>query len=97
MLAVEDLQLAMSEKEHARHLLDRLEPGQLSAVVRLLETLVPDDEGDARSDAERDAVAEADEWLKHHPPIPNEEVLADFGLTAADWEAMAREPEPRRG
>ena len=38
------------------------------------------------------AVAEADEWLKHNQPIPHEEVLADFGLTMADWESMGQEP-----
>ena len=44
------------------------------------------------TDAEREAVAEADEWLKHNEPIPQEEILAEFGLTAADWEKMADAP-----
>jgi hypothetical protein len=34
--------------------------------------------------AERTAVAEADEWLKHNRPIPHEEVLVEFGLTIKD-------------
>jgi hypothetical protein len=89
----------MSERQHAHELLDQLGPDQLAAVSRLLETLVErEDDGDTLSPAERQAVAEADEWLRHNPPISNEEVLADFGLTAADWEKMGQEPsdKPRR-
>jgi hypothetical protein len=37
-------------------------------------------------------IAEADEWLEHNRPIPHEEVLAEFGLTVADWEKIGREP-----
>ena len=48
----------------------------------------------------RKAVAEADEWLQHNQPIPHEEVLAEFGLTMADWEKIGQEPlkeeTPRR-
>jgi len=81
--------------QHAHHLLDQLGPGQLVAVVHLLETMVPPEEdGDTLSDAERKAVAEADEWLEHNQPIPHEEVLAEFGLTMADWDRMGREPLP---
>ena len=53
-----------------------------------------------RDAAERQAVAKADEWLKHNQPIPHEKVLAEFGLTMADWEKMGQEPPeeetPRR-
>jgi hypothetical protein len=80
-------------KQHAHDLLDQLGPSQLAAVVRLLETLVsPDEDGDTLSPAERQAVAEADEWLKHNQPIPHEEVLAELGLTMADWERMGQKP-----
>lgn len=83
----------MSDKQHAHDLLDRLAPGQLAAVVHLLETIVPPDEdGDTLSDGERQAISEADEWLMHSQPIPHDEVLAEFGLTMADWEKMADEP-----
>jgi hypothetical protein len=85
----------MPDKQHAHRLLDQLGPGQLAAVVHLLETLVsPDEDGDTLSSAERKAIGEADEWLKHNEPIPHEEVLAEFGLTMADWEKMGREPMP---
>ncbi len=49
--------------------------------------------GNRLSDAERKAVAEADEWLRHNQPIPHEQVLAEFGLTLADWERMAASTE----
>jgi hypothetical protein len=79
-------------KQHAHHLLDQLGPRQLAAVVHLLETLVPPEEDrDTLSDAEQNAIAEANEWLKHNPPITHEEVLAEFGLTMADWEKMGQE------
>ena len=78
-------------REHAHEMLDRLAPGQLAAVVHLLETFLVED-GDTLSPAEAKAVAEADEWLKHNDPIPHEQVLAEFGLSMADWEKMSREP-----
>jgi hypothetical protein len=89
----------MSDKQHAHELLDRLAPSQLAVVVDLLEKIVPvADEDDVLSDADRKAIAEAEEWLKHNQPIPHEEVLAEFGLTMADWDKLAEEPEeaPRR-
>ena len=84
-----------ADRQHAHHLLDQLGPGQLAAVIRLLEAIVsPNEDGDILSNAERKAVADADEWLKHNQPIPNEEVLAEFGLTMDDWETMGQEPLP---
>ena len=57
--------------------------------------MVPSQEDrDILSNAERQAVTEADAWLKHNQPIPHEEVLAEFGLTLADWERMGQEPQP---
>lgn len=81
----------MSDKQHAVELLDRLGPGQLAAVVHLLETMVSPEYGDTLSPAEAKAIAEADEWSKHNEPIPHEQVLAEFGLTMADWEKISRE------
>jgi hypothetical protein len=83
----------MSDKQHAVELLERLGPGQLAAVVHLLETMIsPEEDGDTLSPAEAKAIAEADEWSKHNEPIPHEQVLAEFGLSMADWEKMSREP-----
>lgn len=82
-----------ADRQHAHHLLDQLAPGQLDAVVHLLETMLsPEEDADALSPAEAKAIAEADEWSKHNQPIPHEQVLAEFGLTMADWEKMSREP-----
>ena len=78
--------------EHAHKLLDRLDPSQLGAVVHLLETILDEEDGDTLSPAEAAAIAEADAWSKQHEPIPHEEVLAEYGLSMADWEKMSREP-----
>jgi hypothetical protein len=84
-----------SDRQHAHRLLDQLGPDQFAAVVHLLETMVPSEEDrDTLSNAERKAIAEADGWLQQNQPIPHEEVLAEFGLTTADWEKMGREPLP---
>ncbi len=95
-------------RHHVHALIDRLPPGQLAAVERLLQTMLDplsrklalapvDDEPFTEED--RQAVAEADEWSKHNAPIPLEEVLADCGLTMGDWESMVKTPldEPLNG
>ena len=84
-------------RQHVHDLIDRLPAPQLTAVARLLETIVSQEEdGDTLSNAERRAVVEADEWLKHNQSIPHEEVLAELGLTTADWEKMTEEPLPEK-
>ncbi len=40
------------------------------------------------TEEERLAVAEAEEWLRHNEPIPHEQVLAELGLSMADWERI---------
>ena len=44
------------------------------------------------SEEEELAVARSIEWFKHNKGIPMEEVLAEFGLTAEDFEEMGRMP-----
>lgn len=84
-------------------LVDQLPPPQLSAMETILRSMIAplsrefaaapiDDEPYTEED--RRAVAEAEEWLRHNDPIPNEQVLAKFGLTTADWDARAAEPLP---
>lgn len=80
----------MTGKQHVVELLDRLDPRQLAAVERLLESFLAEN-NDTLSAAECKAISEADEWLKLNQPIPHERALAEFGLTAADWEKMAGE------
>jgi hypothetical protein len=66
----------MSEKRHAVELLERLAPGQLAAVVHLLETMISPDmvpseeDRDTLSPAEAKAIAEADEWARTTSPSP---------------------------
>jgi len=94
------------EKQLAHDLIERLPESQITVVVRFLEFMLldpvaraaaaapPDEDGDTLSKAERRAVVEADEWLKNNRPIPHEDILAEFGLTMADWDKMADEPLP---
>jgi hypothetical protein len=82
------------EKQHAHELVERLDASQLPTAVRFLEFMLLDPvaraiatapfDDEPVTEAERQAVAEADEWLKHNKPIPFEDVLADFGLTVED-------------
>ena len=83
-------------KEHAHELIERLPSSQLAAVVGLLEAMLDpvsraiaqaplDDEPE--TEGERQAVAQAKEWFQHHPGIPFEEVLSDFGLTVDNLKA----------
>lgn len=52
--------------------------------------MVPPVEGGARiSNTERNAIAKADEWLKHIRLIPHTKVSTELGLTLHDWENMA--------
>ncbi len=77
----------------AHELVGQLGPNKLAAVVQLMEVMIHDDvdDSDTLSPAEASAIAEADEWSKHNAPIPHEQVLAEFGLSMADWEKMSLE------
>ena len=87
------------ERQEAQELLNRLTAEQLVAVVHLMRVIAEDPVGKKLSSApleteeisaEEEAKARASrEWLKHNSPIPNREVLAEFGLTEADFEKMA--------
>lgn len=92
------------ERQQVHSLVDQLAISQLAAVHSLLEVMLDpvaraianagiDDEPETAE--ERQAVAEATEWLKHNKPIPFEDVLADFGLTPQDLksEDVKRSPE----
>ena len=82
------------ERQRAHELIDRLEPAEVPAAVRLLESMLDplsrsfatapfDDEPEGEE--ERQAVDASKEWFRHNPEgIPLEKVLADLGLTAAD-------------
>ena len=62
---------------------------QLSAEDQFKTMVPPGEDGARMSNTERNAIAEADEWLKHNRLIPHEKVLTELGLTMDDWEKMA--------
>ena len=89
------------QKQHAHELVDRLDGGQLDAVVRLLEVMTDpvahslanapiDDEPVTAEEAREIAVARAS--FDRGEGIPNEEVLAEYGLTLEDFERLGRTP-----
>ena len=79
-----------ADRQHAHHLLDQLGPGQLAAVVHLLEVMTdretasihdaPIDDEPVTEEEER-AVAASKEWFKNNQGIPFEEVVTELGFT----------------
>ena len=77
-------------KEQAHELIDRMAPGQVSAVVGLLEIML-DPFARALANAPYDdepvtveeikALDASREWLKHNEGIAHEQVLAELGIT----------------
>ncbi len=82
-----DLQM---ERQQTHALIDLLPPAKLEAVRNLLEAFL-DEDSDTLTPTEAKALAEAEEWSLHNDPIPHEQVLAEFGLSMADWEKMSLE------
>jgi hypothetical protein len=64
----------------------------LDPVSRVLANAPIEDEPIGKE--EERAAAESREWLKYNQPVPNEEVLAEFGLSVDDFERMGRTPLP---
>jgi hypothetical protein len=92
---------ATNPKQEAHELIERISTAQASAVVVLITSMLdPVDraianapfEDEPISEEENRAVAASKAWLKDHDPIPNEEVLAEFGLTADDFDRMGQTP-----
>src|ERR1700733_14957303 len=89
------------EKQHAHELIDRMAPGQVAAVVSLLEIMLdplartlasaPYDDEPVSPDEAREAEA-AKAPLPRGEGVPHEKILADFGLTSEDFEHMGRTP-----
>ena len=71
----------MSDKQHAHELLDRLGPGQIAAVVHLLEVMTHD-EDDELTEEDRRAVAASREYFrKGGEGVSFEQVAAECGFT----------------
>lgn len=90
-----------TDKQQAHHLLDRLDAGQLDAIVRLLQVMTDpvarslanapvDDEPVTEEETQEIAASRAS--LDRGEGIPHEKVLAEFGLSQEDWERMGRTP-----
>ena len=95
-----------NEKQQAHRLVEQLDAGQLAAIVQLLRVMTDPVarslanapvEDEPISEEEARSVEAARAWLKDHDPIPNEEVLADFGLTSEDFERMGSTPLDSQG
>jgi hypothetical protein len=87
--------MSTDTRSHVHALVDRLEPAQLTALETLLRSMLVPVDDEPFTVEDRQAVAEADEWLKYNEPIPLEEVLADVGLTMDDWKRMGETPLPQ--
>jgi hypothetical protein len=97
---------ATNPKQQALELINRMSNVQVSAVVGLLEAMLdpvsvalanaPIDDEPVGDEEARD-IAEARVAYTRGEVVSNEEVLAEFGLTAEDFERMGHaplEPEP---
>ena len=97
---------ANNSKQQAHELIERLSTGQVSAVVGLLEAMLdpvsialanaPYEDEPVSAEEARE-IAEARASFARGEGISHEEVLAEFGLTAEDFERMGHaplEPEP---
>ena len=92
---------ATNPKQHAHELIDRMAPGQVSAVVSLLEIMLdpfaralanaPYDDEPVSEEEARD-IAASRAALARGEAIPHDEVLAEFGLSAEDFDRMGRTP-----
>ena len=89
-----DLQLQLDQ---AHALLDQLPPAKLGAVRSLLEVMVDDEDDEELTEDDRAAIHAGLDSLDKHGPIPMEDVLADFGLTKADFEKMTEVATRRNG
>ena len=88
-------------KHHAHELIDRMAPGQVAAVVSLLEVMLdplahtlvnaPYDDEPVSDEEVRDAEARKAS-LARGEGVPHEEVLAEFGLSPQDFERMGGTP-----
>ena len=92
---------ATSPKQQAHELIESMAPGQVSAVVGLLKVMLdpftrtlanaPYDDEPVSADEARE-IAEARASLARGEGVSHDEVLAEFGLTAEDFDRMGRTP-----
>ena len=74
--------MAADTREHAHELVDQLGPGQLAAVVHLLEVMI-DDEEDELTEEDREAIRSSREYFRQNPNggLSMEDMVAGCGFT----------------
>ena len=74
--------MAADTKQHAHQLLEQLGPGQLAAVVHLLEVMI-DDEEDELTEQDREAIRSSREYFRQNPDggLSMEDMVAGCGFT----------------
>jgi hypothetical protein len=80
------------ERQQAHALIDLLPPAKLGAIRNLLEVMI-DEEDEELTEQDHAAIQAGLDSLDKAGGVPMEEVLADFGLTMADFEKMATESD----
>ena len=71
------------DRQQAHQLLDQLGPAQLDAIVKLLEVMIRDEDGDELNEEDRRAIATSRDYFRKNPEggIPFEQVVAECGFT----------------
>lgn len=74
--------MAGNTKQHAHELLDQLGPGQLAAVVHLLEVMIATEE-DEMTEEDRQAIRSSREYFRENPNggLSFEDMVASSGFT----------------
>ena len=71
------------DRQQAHQLLDRLGPAQFDAIVKLLEVMIREEDGEELTVEDRRAVVASRDYFRQNPEggIPFEEVVAECGFT----------------
>jgi hypothetical protein len=71
------------DRQQAHQLLDQLGPAQLDAIVKLLEVMIRDEDGEELNAEDRAAVIGSREYFRQNPEggISFENVVAECGFT----------------
>jgi hypothetical protein len=79
--------LMSDARQHVHELIDQLDASQLEAGGHLLEIITHDDDEDL-TEKDRAAIQAGLASLEKNGGIPMEDILADFGLTTAEFETL---------
>lgn len=71
------------DRQQAHQLLDQLGPAQFDAIVKLLEVMIREEDGEELTVEDRRAVVASRDYFRQNPEggIPFEEVVAECGFT----------------